>query len=87
MTAQSDRDGLELIRAMAGAETDAAQSFGRILADHLAEELPDIDPQTRARVALHIGTFIGQVSGRAGSEAGVLWGNTVLTAAVNQEES
>lgn len=87
LTAQSDRNDLETVRAFAGSTIGPEQDLGRTLAANLADELPDIDHETRARVALHIGKQIAQASGRSGDRSGVIWGNAVLIAAVNQEES
>lgn len=87
MTAQSDRADLETVRSLAGATTGPEQGLGIHLARELAEQLPDIDPETRARVALYIGKSIARVSGATGDGSGVIWGNAVLIAAVNQEEA
>lgn len=87
MSAQSDRTDLETIRALAGSLSGPEQDLGMIIAQECGDHLSDIDSETRARVLLVVGKVIAQVSGANNSREGVVWGNAVLTAAVNQEES
>lgn len=75
----NDRASLYEVAAFAGAIPSAEQQLGLGLAHQLRTSMPDLPEEEIARVAMHIGAFIGQV-GRA-DESSITWGNVSIVAA------
>lgn len=82
---QSEEDTLALISAFAGWTGVEQRNLGQLLAEHIRDQLDDVDPHLRARVLLRAGQFITEVVRGSGDGSSQLWANVLLIAAAEQE--